>query len=194
MNFARAVVLRWLVFIGVLTTSLASDAGKYPVSETMQRQMALINKIKGLFPKVEANVRWLPCGGENSAYSPYSHTIYLCTEFAEAHPGAAVAVAAHEMAHAVTDQLTDTTGEQDADELGALLLIKFGYQEELLDLAIFFAEKDPAHEAGDEHPGPGYRAWELACIEDGSEKGGSDDCKLLYRGLLVRWEHRLAHP
>ena len=161
-------------------------------SDTYRAQRDVITKINSLFPNVEVDVRWAPCGEMNAFYDVEEKTILLCTELEE-HPGLAVFAAAHEMGHALTHQLTSVTSEQSADEIAALSLIKFGYQKELLEAAVYFAAGRPAHVPGDEHPGAGFRAWELACIETGSD-GGSAECRALYQGLRVIWNTRLRNP
>ncbi len=49
------------------------------------------------------------------------------------------------------------------------------------------------HIPGNSHPGSGFRGWEMACIEAGSE-GGTRECRDLYNGLRVRWDRRLSQP
>ncbi len=164
-------------------------ASKHPASDVYSAQKRIIREMNDLYPTVEVTVMWAPCGMVNAAYFPDYHAIVLCTEL-EQYPDAALGVAAHEMGHAITHQLTDTTDEQDADEVAALSMVHLGYQRELLALGLFFAGMPSEHQAGDPHPGPGFRAWELMCIEAGSE-GQPPECVLLFNGLKVRWEHRL---
>jgi hypothetical protein len=162
-------------------------------SDTYRAQRELVMKMNSLFPDVRVHVVWAPCGQENSFYFPEEQAILLCTEF-EADPGMALFVAAHEMGHALTEQITSTASEQDADELAALAMVKFGYRTELMEAALWFRSRaNQEHEGGDTHPGFGFRAWELSCIEAGSE-GQSPECTALYRGLRVRWNARLRNP
>jgi hypothetical protein len=181
-------------FLAAVTAGPKHPTPEYPASQTFLAQRQIIEEMNSVYPDVEVDVRWEPCEEENSFYQPSDQSIHLCTEF-EAYPGAAVYVAAHEMAHAIQMQRLDTTGEQDADELAALALIHFGHQQALLDGALYWRTQDrQAHHPGDEHPGAGFRGWELACIEDGSEPDGSAECKALYQGLRIRWNTRLATP
>lgn len=177
-----------------------ADTDPHQASAVFVRQMDVIRAMNRLYPSVQVDVRWMPCGTENSAYIPAAKTIVLCTEM-EAHPSVALVFAAHEFGHAITEQLTNTGDEQSADEIAALSLISLGYRQELLDTAVFMAGlPDQGHEEGDEHPSNGFRAWEFACLETGSEpdsafKSDEDyDCRNLYNGLVVRWTHRLAQP
>jgi hypothetical protein len=171
----------------------ATADNKHPATSVYQAQADVVAEMAGLYPAVKIHdVRWRPCGDENAWYSPANQTITFCTEL-ESLGGAAVGVAAHEFGHAVTDQLINTTDEQDADELAALALVKLGHRTELLELALWFEQFPQLGQGlGDEHPGAGFRAWELACIEAGSEPGATGDCKALYDGLNVRWGMRLA--
>lgn len=150
--------------------------------------------MNAIYPSVDVSYSWRPCETENSYYSPWTQTITLCTEFSQ-DPGAAVFVAAHEMAHAVTDQLADVLDENAADEVAALAMIKLDKRDELLAGAMWFRVKpNQKHIPGDPHPGRGFRAWELMCLEDGSEKAGAVECKALYYGIKAKWEHRLSTP
>lgn len=166
----------------------------YPASAVYRAQADIIEKMNSLYPGVEVEVRWEPCDEENSYYQPWDHTIHLCTEM-EAHPSAAVVFAAHEMGHAITTQLLSVGGEQEADELAALAMIKFDHRQELLDAALYYKEQaDQDHIPGDPHPSNRFRAWEMACIEAGSEPDATGECRDLYQGLRVRWNARLATP
>lgn len=161
-------------------------------SEVFMAQEAMIDFMRTEYPTVRATVVWKPCGQQNSYYylKPIRR-IELCTEF-EADPGAAVFVAAHEFAHAVTDQLTDTTDENDADEIAALSMIEGGYIDELYAAALWWAGRPRQnHRPGAEHPGSGFRSWELMCLAAGSETSGDyPHCEALYRGLQLKWYMR----
>ncbi len=175
------------LFLSAPVTHPKSDT---PASSVFIRQRILINQMNVLYPSVDVTVVWAPCGQENALYFPESKTILLCTEL-EQIPDAALGVAAHEMAHAITHQLTGVSDEQDADEVAALAMIRLGYQDEVMALANWFLTfPEQGHERGDPHPGARFRAWEFACIESGSE-GWPTQCVVLYFGLKVLWEHRL---
>ena len=181
------------VIVTALALACAPVAAEKPAAakatKTFLAQKDIVEKMNALYPDVTVDVRWEPCGTLNSFYYFNAQKIILCTEF-EAYPGAAVFVAAHEMAHAIQHQLTDVTSEQDADELAALAMVKFGYTDELLDAAMFWKQRSYQGRTGEEHPAAGFRAWELACIAAGSE-GAPNMCVALYYGLVVRWSERL---
>ena len=165
-----------------------------PATSVYIRQLDIIKKMNSIYPEVNVHVTWEPCGEENSYYTDDDQTIHLCTEM-EAKPSLGIFFAAHEMGHAITHQITSVTSEQDADEIAALAMVKFGFQKELLEAALDFKKlPNQDHIPGEEHPGNGFRAWELACIEDGSEELGSAECRDLYQGLRVRWNARLRNP
>lgn len=179
--------------------AMTATADKHPASSVFAKQQLVITEMNLLYPDVKVDVRWVPCGEENSGYMPLLKTIYLCTEM-EVDASTALVFAAHEFGHAITEQRLGIGDEQSADELAALSLVELGYQQELLDAAVYLksqAEQD--HIPGDPHPSNAYRAWEFACIEAGSEPQtafsvASADCVDLYHGLRVRWERRLAQP
>jgi hypothetical protein len=178
---------------GGVAVNTKLDDTEHPATSVYTAQADVIGEMEALYPGVKLqDVKWRPCGDENAWYSPGKQTITFCTEL-EALGGAAVGVAAHEFGHAITEQLTNTTSEQDADEVGALALIRLGHQTELLELAAWFKSfPNQGQGDGDEHPGAGFRADELSCIEAGSEPGATGKCKALYDGLRVRWDMRLA--
>ncbi len=154
-------------------------------------QMTLIESMAKDFPTVEADVRWLPCGEENSAYSPAERTIYLCTDM-DIHPGPALMFAAHEMGHAIATQLAGTADESAADQIGALEMIRHGLTGELLEGALYFKAQDQqGHWDGDPHPSNGFRAWHMACLADGSGPDGSPICQALYQSTKAYWDLRL---
>jgi len=170
----------------------AGAAPSEPASYVFQRQASIIQAMALDYGVTDVEVVWSPCGEENSYYYPgLEPRIVLCTEMSE-HPGAAIVFAAHEMGHAVTDALADITDENAADEVAILAMVKHGYQQEMLDGAIYYLEAGwpLEHMKGDEHPGTAYRAWEFACAEAGSE-GGPDECVHLYYGLKIKWGRRL---
>lgn len=143
---------------------------------------------------VDVTVMWMPCGEENSMYYPDENRIVLCTEMAE-HPGAAIMFAAHEMGHAVTNNLLSETDENDADEIGALAMIRHEWWNEMLEGAIYYQENPPLeHIPGDPHPATGFRAWEFACLESGGVERSPSDCVSLYDGLKLKWSMRLGIP
>jgi hypothetical protein len=143
---------------------------------------------------LDIDVIWRPCGEENSYYNP-NGPIELCTEMSE-HPLAAVYFAAHEAGHAVTHHLTNTLDETSADKIAALELIRADQRAELLGGAIWYKEKaQQGHHRGDPHAGPGFRAWLLSCLEDGSEEHPvSRSCLGLYLSTKMEWDMRLTQP
>lgn len=164
----------------------------HPASDVYTAQAEAIQKMAQLFPDVQVDVRWEPCGMENSFYEPWSHNLVLCTEMADQGRDVAVGVAAHEFAHAILDQRTATSTEEDADELSALLLVKFGDHDAVLGIVKWMRSLDMPQIDGDPHPGTAFRAWELACIDSGSRGEGPAECRDLYNGLRLRYNVRLG--
>lgn len=171
------------------------DNTKLTPSQVYMNQWRIIQHMAIEYPTVGVKVQWIPCGEENSYYDPETKTISLCTEMS-AHSGAAVFFAAHEMGHAITHQLTYTVNEIDADEIGALAMIKYDFSQELLDAALYHLNQDiQGHIYWDPHPSNGFRAWYLTCLESGSENdfglSGPVECKWLYRATRMKWDMRL---
>lgn len=192
--------------VGDLVSTAATSPTLTP-SEIYTMQETIINKMNKDYPQVKVDIVWRPCGSFNSFYNPAKTDTFLfpptkakielCTEMS-AYPGAGLLFAAHEFGHAMTDQITDTMSETDADEIGALALINFGYQKELLEAALYFKQSpQQAHEPGDEHMSHGLRAWFFTCIESGSEVGnhqGSQECVELYHATSLKWFKRFHDP
>lgn len=159
-----------------------------------EQQLKIIRQMSRDF-HVDVDVAWMPCGEENSMYYPNENRVVLCTEMAE-HPGAAVMFAAHEMGHAVTNNLIDVLDENDADEIAALAMVRHGWWNEMLEGSIYYlSDGSPlTHVPGDDHPSEGFRAWEFACLESGGVERAPADCVSLYDGLRLKWSMRLGIP
>lgn len=143
---------------------------------------------------VEVSVVWTPCGMENASYSYGSATITLCLEMDDT--PAALFAAAHEMGHAIVDQMDlavdddPWANERAADEIAALALLKTDRADAVIGGAKWFME-DASWDWNpfDEHPPSGIRARELLCLADGaSAHPANTGCLVLYRALSVRWQ------
>lgn len=162
----------------------------------MKRQASIIRFMEADYG-VHARVVWAPCDSENSFYFPEANTIGLCTEMLE-HPGAAVAFAAHEMGHAVLEQLANNSDEGDADELGALALAGHEYWDDMLAAAIYMRQAWPSgHIDGDTHPPGLFRVMQMMCFEEAAEaekdasRPAPKACADWYRGTSIKWYLRL---
>lgn len=206
----RVVLAATLVVIGLVTalcgacqipsdarseqSGVASPVTPDPqITEMVMAQTAVLQAMHLMYPQVEVDVVWRMCGQENSYYFSQVKRIVLCTEMSS-HPGTALFFAAHEFGHAVTGQILDTLDEQDADEIGALALIQLDLKAELLEAALYHKSQPwQWHLPGDSHPSNRYRAWELACLEDGSEDNPvSPICGGFYRAIATRWAIRIG--
>lgn len=166
------------------------------------KQVDIIAMMNLAYPRVVVGIVRTECGQANAFY--FSRKIYkdwgwkvptivLCSEV-EKYPSAAVKFAAHEMAHAITDYYTDTIDEQDADELAALSMIRFGFSRELHTASVYYLMHEiQGHLVGDPHPPSAFRSWFLRCMQEGSEEDGSQECQELYRSTELKWEKRLSH-
>ena len=158
------------------------------------QQRRVVEAVQLWYPvKIDAII-WRPCGTENSYYLTSARAVLLCTEM-ERDPLAGAFYAAHEAAHAVTWQLAGTLDEEAADEVGVLTLLRLGMTAELLGTAKRFYERhDPRHLRWDGHPSDLFRAWNIACLADGSFETGDPNCQALYVSTRDRWAMRLAAP
>lgn len=179
-----------LCVIGVLHSSIALSAipSTSPASAVFLRQQEVIDYMKESFPKVEVEVVWKPCRKYNAYYDPNDRTIVLCTEM-EDFPEVAVLVAAHEMGHAITDQMLDEMSEYDADELAALALIAKDDLLPLVTAGVYFKRKElQGHMAGDPHPSAGYRAWFFECMGSVDTDSG---CAEMALDTALKWALKL---
>ncbi len=178
--------------VSVVAAAEADEETAPTASGTYMRQFDMIEAMRLEYPRVDAAVHWLPCGQMNSYYFPSIDSIVLCTEF-EKYPDTAVFVAAHEFAHAVTEQLLYVTDENDADEIAALSMIAAGQTDALMNAALWWAERKHQEQwPGDDHPAAGYRAWSTMCLAIGSELTGTyPSCESFYLGVRLKWQMRL---
>jgi hypothetical protein len=180
----------FLVLLALLFTLGAGPARVAPATEAFLAQQAVVSAMEEMYPEVEVEIVWRPCGQVNAFYYPSDKRIVMCTE-TEKIPGAAVFFAAHEMGHAVAIQLLSTRDEAAADEIAALAMLELGMGKELLEAAIYFKKDgNQYHEDGDSHPSHGYRAWFLACM-GASMDGAPAACVNLANTTRMKWWVRL---
>jgi hypothetical protein len=194
------------IFLACAPPSMAQAApqpvAELHISDVFVKQVELINQMNETFPLVDIQIVRTECKQENSFYWSrdlakqqgwVKPRIELCSEM-DKYPDAALMFAAHEMGHAISDFYTDTLDEQNADELGALAMIAFGHQKELLGSVQYYLSDDvQGHVPGDDHPSNGFRAWFLTCMEQGSEKNAQDQmCVAVYNGTSIKWFMRLT--
>lgn len=138
---------------------------------------------------------WMPCGFENAFYIPRAvpeqpGIVAFCLD----NEGGWVQTAAHEMGHAMIDQLDLDPGpdpqanERGADELGVLWLLEHERYDDVADGAKKYMRWND--EGDDEHPPSMARAYELLCLLDGAE-GGSPQCQGLYAFKRAFWGAQL---
>lgn len=157
------------------------------------QQKRVIDAVQLWYPIKISKIIWAPCG-ENSYYLTSKNGILLCTEM-EAHPEAGIFFAAHEVGHATAWQLAGTLDEEAADEIGALALVRLDMVAELVGAATYEAEKHEArHLRYNGHPSDNFRAWNLACLAEGSFADGAPECRALYASTKDRWDLRLTSP
>ena len=160
-----------------------------PQNDIERDQLDMFNKMRADFPNIEISLMWHPCFMVNAFYDPRSKTIRMCEEIEDLGQGSVMALA-HEFGHAITHQVTDTMAESDADEIGALEMLKYGKHQGIIDQVKWFKSMNFGHIKGDPHPSPFYRAWELACLELGSRQEFGK-CPDFYQATRLKWLMRL---
>lgn len=122
----------------------------------------------GDFPKVEARTEWVECGEPNAFYVPAVRVVYLCTELVAWDPGVVRMIYAHELAHAVIDQLeAPITGLEElaADELALWMFLRNGWRDDVFAYAKVFIDMHHDENPMDEHPSDLRRAAQAMCLE-----------------------------
>ena len=139
------------------------------------------------------------CGYSNAWYHADTRTLEFCTELAAESPEFQRFVVAHEMSHAIIDQLEVpfTGSEEDAaDELGALLLISTGHAEDLVGAAShYWEETDSTPDPTDDHATSQRRGWNLLCLYAGSigDRAGSVMCTYKFSRAAHAWARLLSN-
>ena len=142
----------------LLTSPSADPLGLAPVEEAFR------------MPGVTFSVGWQPCGEINAWYSPADRAVLLCDEIRALGAPAVRYFLAHELSHAVIDQRAiPYTGSQEAaaDELASVVLGVYGWSQDVLAGAEFFAHmaelgEDPPF--WDPHPAYAHRSATLVCL------------------------------
>lgn len=142
---------------------------------------------------VTVDVVWRRCGQVNGYYSP--GTITMCYEDLF-DPEFARFVFAHEVGHAVVDQMNvPVIGSEEvaADEYAAWCLAHADDRDAILAGVKFFLEHPRPEDPVDPHPSPARRAWTLLCLEDGSEDSPTvAQCAREWKRADRTWE-RMTH-
>lgn len=179
--------------LALVLAALASLGNAAPAQVAVMAHMAK--------PGMKVDVTWRDCGFINAFYSPVNHSIVLCTETIEDNPSHAVFQAAHEMGHAIVDQLDLAidpdikASERAADELGSMGMIAAGRIEDLRAAAAWYQATASPVPSWDPHPDDEARATELMCLADGAEagpRGKANGCVAFYRAVKVRWDMAIA--
>lgn len=150
------------------------------------------------FSSMTVSLMPMDCGSPNAAYMPGLRTIVVCNELVAKFPGSVTFIVAHEMAHAIIDQLDlPITGSEEAaaDELAAVYSLSVGHPERVLAAAVFFDSLPGGHQLSDPHPDPQQRMWTLRCYEDGARAiSVIENCSDIYTHAVRTWGRLLNGP
>ncbi len=147
------------------------------------------------FPGVSVTLKWQDCGEWNAYYNPLGKQVILCNELKGSSPGIIRAAVAHEMGHAVIEQLDiPFTGSEEtaADELSAVMLIAMGHEDDVIAMANFWAASGRPEDPEDSHPSDLRRFFTLGCLAIGAEDGEVNGCTLEYRKAVRTWNRLLG--
>jgi hypothetical protein len=175
-----------------MATALGATAQPPPPTD----EDVLVDRVGQLTAgKVDVEIAWVQCGAVNGAYFPAIHAVVMCEED-RAQPGVALFIEAHELGHAIVDQLDlpvdagPVANEAAADELAALILLDMGRQDAVIDAVVWFenmADADgSAADQTDPHPAPAERAYRLICLADHDDQT-VPDCRIMYPQVLAKW-------
>lgn len=147
------------------------------------------------YPGVSVKLEWRVCGQVNAFYQ--AGTVTMCYELANEHPGMVRFFLAHEMAHAVIEQLgLNTVGSEEdaADELATVTMAVNGYDSDLWAAKAHFDAAGPDYSPADTHSPAVKRAYRIGCMLRG--KAGSatkfDGCENTWRHAVVVWNRLLG--
>lgn len=144
-------------------------------------------------PGVDVQIEWQICGQPNAFYYAPTHTIVLCFEDLtdEGLIATVPFLTAHEMGHAVIDQLSlPVTGndEEAADELASVVLSYDGHYDDVMNGALWLKSDTSEHRPFEAHPPSSWRAENVMCIAVGAEPDTvALDCKDKYEHANAVW-------
>lgn len=147
-------------------------------SDLYARQRAIVHRWSP-----DTTVTFTPCGEFNAYYLPGLDVVHICTE-TETNPGAGLFTAAHEAGHAVLHNLGLHDSEDNADTVGAWILLRDGDEGKnaLVDAAMWFATTAPEPPEDDDHSSGAVRSRKLLCAEVGGEgRTAFSDCNADYQ-------------
>jgi hypothetical protein len=148
---------------------------------------------------VVVHINFNECGEVNAFYTPEDRTVTLCKELLDtAEPSRLRFYFAHELAHAVIDQMDIpfTGSEEDAaDEMAAVIMVDSGMAKDVLFTADYFYTRNLDAPPWDPHASDMKRAFNLKCIAVRAPKSaicqkGWDATELGWKRLL----HRVTLP
>lgn len=149
-------------------TPLPFEATKATDYEALKRQSMAAELILSMtLEGMHVTYNWAECGEVNAYYIPAIAHITLCQELLDQGLGLTRFVVAHEMGHAIINQLDiPYTGleEMAADEIGAVVLHLIDHQEDVVEAARYFKQKGRPEYADDPHPSDARRFVTLSLL------------------------------
>lgn len=146
-----------------------------------------------MLPGMSLAMEVIPCGSINAAYFPPAHTIFVCRELLVLPKPVIRFVLAHEMGHAIIDQLDiPIAGSEEAaaDELAAVALEAIGDQDAVYSGALWMEQQDVKEDVWDDHQSSRKRAAVIMCLADGAESVPVlAECGGKFHHAQVTWSH-----
>ncbi len=142
------------------------------------------------YPGVDVAVEWQDCGEVNAYYDAGRHTVVMCNELPIDKPAVVRFVLAHELAHAVIQQLDipyTTSSEGAADELATYTMLMAGWRDDVMTAADYTLQRNNPDFAVDPHPSDQRRALNMICLAQGSRGLYSPMCTVSWPRVVRAW-------
>lgn len=144
--------------------------------------------------RIKVTVRYEDCGEPNALYYP-THDLVICNELMVQLPEMVPFAAAHEMGHAIIDQMhLPTTGSEEvaADEMASVYLLTHDRYEDVKAAALHFGDDAMDYMFYDPHPDGARRNFTLRCLAEGSIGNPQYGCDTQWLRTAVVWVRLLT--
>ena len=144
--------------------------------------------------RVKVHVTYADCGEANALYYPGGE-LRLCNEMLTELPAMLPFAAAHEMGHAIIDQLRiPFTGSEEvaADEMASVYLLTHDRYEDVKAAALHFGDDAMDYMFYDPHPDGARRNYTLRCLAEGSIGNPQYGCDAQWLRTAIVWVRLLT--
>jgi Zn-dependent membrane protease YugP len=145
------------------------------------------------FPGMDVSLEIKKCGMVNAFYFDSQKKIIVCQEAIDLVPELIPGMVAHEMGHAIIEQLDlpITGSEEDAaDEISIIYMAHSDQLDEVWKLALWYKQSGlvDKYNPQDDHSEMNHRAWTFACMAMGAEESPQlEQCTQKYKTAEHRW-------